>query len=56
MYMFKQLNFDLKAARRDNAPAVVQSSLSPCTKKGADHCDRRPFLLAVISPSAYLLT
>ena len=56
MYMFKQLNFDLKAARRDSAPAVVQSSLSPCTKKGTDRDGRRPFLLVAIKLSAYLLT
>lgn len=38
------------------APAVVQTSLPPYTKKGADHCGRRPFLLDAIKPSAYLLT
>lgn len=56
MYMFKQLNFDLKAARRDNRPRCGANEPAPCTKKGADHCGRRPFSLDVIKPSAYLLT
>lgn len=56
MYMFKQLYFGWKAARGITSSTVVQSNLSPCTKKGADHYGRRPFLLDVIKPSAYLLT
>lgn len=56
MYMFKQLNYDWKADRRDSRPSCGANEPAPCTKKGADHCGRRPFLLVAIKLSAYLLT
>lgn len=56
MYMFKHLYFGWKAARGITSSTVVQSNLSPCTKKGTDRDGRRPFLLVAIKLGAYLLT
>lgn len=57
MYMFKQLNFGLKAAQRDNRLSCGANQPDPIAqKKGADHHGRRPFSLDAINLSAYLLT
>lgn len=45
MYMFKQLNFDWKAARRDNRPRCGANEPVPLHQKGRRPSRSTPFLV-----------